>query len=98
MLKLLKTKTGEPVRQESEPGLESETRSFYTKSVRINSIQNDDPCTSRNTNCCYKNSVFWTFHLFCQIQFPFFLNLSIPIITDRKLEFKRDIFRNERND
>ena len=52
MLKLLKPKTGENAK-EDENNLEKETRSFYTptKSVSINSTQNNDPCTSRNTHC-----------------------------------------------
>ena len=50
MLKILKPKTGENVRENIEEETENETRNFYTptKSVRINSTQNDDPSTSRN--------------------------------------------------
>ena len=50
-LKLLKPKTGENVRENAEEEPENETRSYYTptKSVRINSTQNDDPSTSRNS-------------------------------------------------
>ena len=50
MLKLLKPKTGENVRENIEEETENETRNFYTptKSVTINSTQNDDPSTSRN--------------------------------------------------
>ena len=50
MLKLLKPKTGENVKENIEEETENETRNFYTptKSVRINSTQNDDPSTSRN--------------------------------------------------
>ena len=46
MMKPLKPKTGESVRDEDENDLETETRSFYppTKSVRINSNHNNDPC------------------------------------------------------
>ena len=52
MLKLLKPKTGESVRENIEEETENETKSFYTptKSVRINSIQNNDPTVSRNNN------------------------------------------------
>ena len=48
MSKLLKPKTRENERENIEQETENETRIFYTptKSVRINSIQNDDP--SRN--------------------------------------------------
>ena len=51
MLRLLKPKTGENVRGNSDEEPGNETRSFYipTKSVRINSTQNDDPNASRNT-------------------------------------------------
>ena len=50
MLKLLKPKTGENVRENIEEETENETRNFCTptKSVRINSTQNDDPSVSRN--------------------------------------------------
>ena len=50
MLKLLKPKAGENVRENIEE-TENETRNFYTptKSVRIFSTQNDDPSISRNT-------------------------------------------------
>ena len=51
MLKLLKPKTGENVREEDEDDLENETRSFNTptKSARINSAENNDSFTSRNS-------------------------------------------------
>ena len=50
MLKLLKPKSGEDMREEDEKTLEDETRNFYTttRSVRISSTQNNDPCTIRN--------------------------------------------------
>ena len=50
MLKLLKPKTGENVRENIEEETENQTMNFYTptKSVRINATQNDDPGTSRN--------------------------------------------------
>ena len=50
MLKLLKPKTGEDVRDEDENSLGNETRSFSTptKLVRTNSSHNKDPCASRN--------------------------------------------------
>ena len=45
MLKLLKPKTGENMRENTE----EETRSFYTPiSVKINPTQNKDPNASRN--------------------------------------------------
>ena len=46
MLRLLKPETRENAEEETE----NETRSFYTptKSVRISSTQNNDPCSSRN--------------------------------------------------
>ena len=52
MLKLLKPKTVEDVREKDENDLENEARSFFipTKSVRINSTHNNDPCTSRNNS------------------------------------------------
>ena len=51
MLILLKPKTGENSRENIEEELENENRCFYTptKSVRINSTQNDGPSISRNT-------------------------------------------------
>ena len=50
MLRLLKPETRENVRENVEEERENETRSFYTptKSVRINSTHNNDPCSSRN--------------------------------------------------
>ena len=50
MLKLLNPETRENVRDHTVEGSENETRSFYTptKSVRINSTQNNDPYLSRN--------------------------------------------------
>ena len=50
ILKLLKPKTGANVRAELEKDTENETRSFYTptKSVRISSTQNNDPCRCSN--------------------------------------------------
>ena len=50
MLRLLKPETGENVRENADEEPENGTGSFYTptKSVRINSTQNDDPSTSRN--------------------------------------------------
>ena len=50
MLRLLKPKTGEIVRENVDEELENEIGSFNspTKSVRINSTHNDDPSTSRN--------------------------------------------------
>ena len=49
-LRLLKTKTNTNVREEPDEDTENETKSFYTptKLVRINSTQNNDPCSSRN--------------------------------------------------
>ena len=54
MLKLLKPKTGENTRENIEEETENETRSFYTptRSVRINSTQNDYPNASGNRNIC----------------------------------------------
>ena len=51
MLKLLSSEKGENVRDNTVEETESETRNFYTptKIVRINSTQNNDPCSSRNT-------------------------------------------------
>ena len=50
MMKLLKPKTGENVREKIEEETENETRNFCTptKSFRINSTQNDNPSTSRD--------------------------------------------------
>ena len=50
MVKLLKTETKENIRENAEEETENETRTFYTptKSVRINSTQNNDPYVSRN--------------------------------------------------
>ena len=51
MLKLLKPETRGIIRENTEEEIEEETRSFYTptKSVRINSTQND-PIACRNNN------------------------------------------------
>ena len=51
MLKLLKPETKENAEDNSVEKIENETRSFYTptKSVRINSTQNNDPNICRNT-------------------------------------------------
>ena len=50
MLKLLRSETGENVRDNTVEETESETRNFYTptKTVLINSTQKNDPCSSRN--------------------------------------------------
>ena len=50
MLKLLKPETRENVSENADEETENEMRSFYTptKSVEINSTQNNDPCSSRN--------------------------------------------------
>ena len=50
LLKLLKPKTREIVREEDENTLEDESKCFYspTRSVRENSNQNNDPCRFRN--------------------------------------------------
>ena len=52
MLKLLKPETRENIRENIGEETKYETRSFYTptKSVRINSTQNNDPNVSRNNN------------------------------------------------
>ena len=52
MLKLLKPKTGETIRENIEEETENETRSLYppTKFLRINSTQNNDPYVSRNSD------------------------------------------------
>ena len=49
LLRQLKPETRDYVRENTEEETENGTRSFYTptKSVRINSIQNNDPCGSR---------------------------------------------------
>ena len=54
LLKLSEPKIGEYLKEEDDNTFEDEPRSFYTptRSVRINSTQNNDPydpCTSRNT-------------------------------------------------
>ena len=50
LLKLLKPKTKENVREQDEAILEGEPREFYTptRTVRINSTQNDDMNINRN--------------------------------------------------
>ena len=50
MLKLLRSETRENVRDHVSEELENETRSFYTptKTVRINSTQNEDHIIIRN--------------------------------------------------
>ena len=50
MLKLLKPETRENAKENTKEETENETRSFYTptKLGRINSTQNNDPCSSRN--------------------------------------------------
>ena len=61
MLRLLRSKTGENVRENADEEPEKETRSFYTptKSVRINSTHNVDPSTSRNTRKTSRLSFQW---------------------------------------
>ena len=51
ILRPLKTKTNTNVREEPGEDTENETRSFFTpiKSVRMNSTQNTDPCSCRNS-------------------------------------------------
>ena len=50
LLKLLKPKTGESIREEDENASEDESRSSYTptRSMKINFKQINDPCTSGN--------------------------------------------------
>ena len=52
MLKLLRSETGENVRNNTVDETEKETRSFHTptKIVRINSTQNNDPDTNVSRN------------------------------------------------
>ena len=52
MLKLLRSETGENVRNNTVDETENETRSFHTptKIVRINSTQNNDPDTNVSRN------------------------------------------------
>ena len=52
MLRFLKPETRVNTRENAEEVAENETRSFYTptKSVRNNSTQNNDPCSSRNSD------------------------------------------------
>ena len=56
MLKILRPETRENVRDRSSEELENETRSFYTptKTVRINSTQNEDHSIIRNTSSTSK--------------------------------------------
>ena len=56
MLRLLRPETKETARDHVTEELENETRSFYTptKTVRINTTQNDDPSVSRNTELFWK--------------------------------------------
>ena len=51
VLKLLKPKTGEKVREKYENDMVNETRCFFTptKSLMINSTERSDPSASRNT-------------------------------------------------
>ena len=57
MLKLLRTETRENVRNNVDEDVDNETRSFYTptKTVRINSTQNDDTDVSRNTEYVFES-------------------------------------------
>ena len=50
LLRIPKPETRENVRENVEEGTENEMKSFYTPTnlVRINSTQNNDPCSSRN--------------------------------------------------
>ena len=51
LLKLLKSKKGENVREESEENaIDAASRNLYTptRSVKINPVRKNDPCTSRN--------------------------------------------------
>ena len=56
ILKLPKAKTNTNVREEPDEDTENETRNFYTptKSVRINSTQNNESNASRNNNYSQK--------------------------------------------
>ena len=65
MLRLLKPRTGENMRENNNEEPENETRSFTTptKSVRINSTQNDDPTVGRNKGCPNDAFVFNTTRL-----------------------------------
>ena len=58
MLKLLRPETRENTRDHVSEELENETRSFYTptKTVRINSAQNEDPNIIRNI-CTHESQV-----------------------------------------
>ena len=55
ILKLLKPKTSQDVREEPDNKPENETRNFYTptKSVWINSTENDDSCVNRNKSTAW---------------------------------------------
>ena len=59
MLELLKPKTGENIRDNLDEETENETRNFYTptKSVRLNSTQND-PNISRNIESRHDQNFF----------------------------------------
>ena len=65
MLKLLKSETRENTRGNTEEEMENETRSFYTptKSIRIISTQNNDPCSSRNIHGSHSALCWFDQHL-----------------------------------
>ena len=78
ILRLLKPKTRENVREKVHEEPERETRKFYTssKSVRTNSTHNDDPSTNRNT-IIYQHKV----RVFNYDQFrTFLLQLAVAAI------------------
>ena len=62
MLKLLRSETGENVRNSTVDETENETRRFHTptKIVRINSTQNNDPDTNVNRNSKYTDQKKYT--------------------------------------
>ena len=67
MLRFLKPQTRENVRENAEEETENEAWSFYTptKSVRINSTQNNETNVSRNNKFSYFETIFHVIGVSC---------------------------------
>ena len=73
ILRLLRPETRGNVRESAEEETDNETRNFYTptKLVRINSTQNNDPCSTRNSICLFgikrkSNCKFYNLQMFLE--------------------------------
>ena len=92
ILKLHKAKTNTNVGEGPDEDTEIETRNFYTptKSVRINSTKNNDPCSSRN-------KVIGVLNFTNQPKRPKIRSQSQPASKERPV-VARTLFATDRND